>query len=68
MKTELLQKKQCYVTPEVTVVTFKAEHGFNGSLKVQSSSQQMGINEWNTFTSFENESQTDVRESGTALW
>lgn len=27
MKTELLQKKQCYVTPEVTVVTFKAEVG-----------------------------------------
>ena len=68
MKKERLQKKHCYVAPEVTVVKFAIEQGFQASLK--SDSNHVGINEWNTYMNFEQENQTqnDERTGGKSLW
>ena len=46
MKRELLQKKQCYVTPEVTVVTFKAEVGFPTSFLNSNSTTTFESTTW----------------------
>ena len=71
MMTEKVQQKQSYVTPEVTVVVLATERGFQGSLKVQSGPNQMGIDEWNSFMKFESENEqsgNDVRSFGTSLF
>jgi len=71
MKTEMEQQKQSYVIPEVTVVVLATERGYSASLNVQTSPNQMGIDEWNTFMNFEREndqSGNDERIFGTDLW